>query len=103
MKIQESLTCPKCNGVHFTVKRETTFLYSYKLETHVAKENIKNDCNLPFLFDNREQIDNIEYLQCDECGTMYNYDASKDNSNIQLTILQKAIRSDYVNTPKFLG
>ena len=102
LKIHESLICPKCKGVHFTVKRETTYLYSYKLETP-APESIKNDSNLPFLFDNREQLTNIEYLQCDECGAMYTYDLPKDNPKAQLTILQKAIRCDYVNTPEYLG
>lgn len=103
LKIHESIICPKCKGAHFTIKRETTYLYSYKLKTAASKENIENDSNLPFLFDNREQIANIEYLQCDECGALYTYDLAKDNSNVQLTILQKAIRCDYVNAPEFLG
>ena len=103
LKIHESIICPKCKGTHFTVKRETTYLYSYKLEITPPEKSIENDSNLPYLFDNREQIDNIEYLQCDECGEMYTYDLGKDSPHVQLTILQKAIRCDYVNNPEFLG
>ena len=103
LKINQLIICPKCRVSHFTVKRETTYLYSYKLEMDIPEKNIENDSNLPYLFDNREQIYNIEYLQCDECGAMYTYDLEKDSPHVQLTILQKAIRCDYVNSPEFLG
>lgn len=103
MRIHEALICPECHGAYFTVKRETTYLYSYKLETPNTENITENDLNLPYLFDNREQISNKEYLQCDECGEKYSYDLKKDTPNIHFTILQKAIRSDYVNNPEFFG
>ena len=103
MKINESLICPKCNGKNFEIKHESTYLYTYKIDTVNGSIDGEGTENLPFLFDNREQVTNIEYLQCDKCSTMYTCDLAKDNSNIKLTILQKAIRCDHVDTPTYLG
>jgi uncharacterized protein YbaR (Trm112 family) len=103
MNINESLVCPKCNGTEFTVKREATYLYSYKLNTPISRELSDNEEALPFLFDNREQICDNEYLQCEKCGAQYPCDLEGAREKVHLTILQKAIRSYFENNPNFLG
>ena len=103
MKIDQALTCPKCQGTHFTVKREAAYLYTYKLDTPKAADWSKNEEVLPFLFDNREQTYDREYLQCEECGEKFPCELDLNGSQIEFTILQKAIRSDYIDTPEFLG
>lgn len=103
MDIKKSLICPKCNGIRFEIKREATFLYSYKLDTPLTGEWSNENETLPFLFDNREQLNSKEYVECKKCGTQYPCDLSNDNAKIHFTILQKAIRSDLVKDPEFLG
>lgn len=66
--------------------------------THTSEEAF-----LPFLFDYREQLDNYEYVECEDCHNRFACNISDPNSKIKLTILQKAIRSDYENNPGYLG
>jgi len=103
MDIKKSLTCPKCNGVHFEIKREATFLYSYTFDTPLNNEKSNDNEALPFLFDNREQLNSIEYIECKQCGGKYPCDLNNENNNIHFTILQKALRSDIVKDPEFFG
>lgn len=103
MNINETLICPKCNGVYFKVKREATYLYTYKLETPYTNERNTENESLPFLFDNREKIRSKEYLECETCRAQYACDLDELQNKIHFTILQKAIRSDFVNNPDFLG
>ncbi len=103
MNIDKHLVCPKCNGIYFEVKREATFLYSYKLDTPLTNElNLETDV-LPFLFDNREQLNSKEYIKCEDCGANFTCDLNNSNTKIHFTILQKAIQSDYIQNPEFLG
>jgi len=101
LKISESLVCPKCNSKNFEVKHEATYLYTYKIDTvNVNDEELEN---LPFLFDNREQTCFKEFIECNQCGTKYPCSFNKENQTVDLTIMKKAIRSDKVQTPEFLG
>lgn len=103
MNINKSLECPQCGGNYFSVKREATYLYSYKLESPSNEERNDNEEALPFLFDNREKIGGKEYLECDKCRTQYPCELDQLAGKIHFTILQKAIRSDSAKTPEFLG
>ena len=103
MNIDESLVCPKCNSTHFNIKREATYVYTYKLNTPDTVSNSKNESALPFLFDNREQTCSNEYLECEECGARYPCPFFNDTQRINLTILQKAIRADHKEEHDFFG
>jgi len=103
LKINESLQCPKCNSKNFEIKHEATFLYTYKIDiinSNIDEEGVEN---LPFLFDNRQQTCFKEYIECSTCGVKYPCSIDKNNQTIDLTIMQKAIRADNVETPEFLG
>lgn len=103
MNIDESLKCPNCNGLRFEVKREATYLYTYKIDTPSTSASNNEDASLPFLFDNREKIGGKEYLECEKCGSKYPCDLDELSNKIHFTILQKAIRSDNQINPQFLG
>lgn len=103
MRIKESITCAKCNGTHFTVKREATYLYSYNLDTPESGQWSKDPEALPFLFDNRELVQSNEYLQCENCGARFPCSLDERNNTINFTIERKAIRADNVTNPEFLG
>ena len=98
---KETLVCTKCSNKEFEMKREATYLYTYDMDNHekwLSKTEI-----LPFLFDNREQIDEKEYLVCKKCGSVYPCSLDKVSKEIELTILRKAVRADHQENPEFLG
>lgn len=103
MEIDKYLVCPECKDVHFEMKREATFLYTYKLDTPLTNNWSEKEEGLPFLFDYRELLDSKEYLECMNCGAKYSHSLEKGSPKIQLTILQKAIRTDNQENPQFLG
>jgi hypothetical protein len=103
MNINKSLTCPKCAGKSFEVKREATYIYTYKVNTPNLENLSANKEGLPFLFDNREKSASNEYLICLDCGAEYQCSLEEDGDKVNLTILQKAIRADNQENPQFLG
>jgi hypothetical protein len=103
MDINKSLKCPKCEGVSFEVKREATYVYTYKVNTPGVENLSDNKDGLPFLFDNREKTDSYEYLVCLDCGAKYPCSLEENGEKVNLTILQKAIRADSQENPQFLG
>lgn len=103
LKIDNSLICPKCKGSYFTMKREAAYLYTYKINTPDTGSWSKENEALSFLFDYREQLSDKEYLECEKCKAKFPCDAKLADENIDFTILQKAIRSEYTDNPEFLG
>lgn len=71
MNINEPLICPKCQGIYFEMKKEATYLYTYKLGTPLTSDGNYKDESLPFLFDNRDKLSSLEYLVCQGCGKQY--------------------------------
>lgn len=103
MKINEEITCPRCNNKNFEIKHEATYLYTYKIDSINANTHDNESENLPFLFDNRQQTSFKEYIECNKCGIRYPCSINTENQTIDLTIMRKAIRADNVETPEFLG
>lgn len=103
MKIDQSLTCPKCNGTYFTMKREAAYLYSYKISTPDTQNWSKEDEGLSFLFDYRDQLSDKEYLECHTCKAKFPCDLKMADEHVDFTILQKAIRAEYVDNADFSG
>lgn len=100
MITDESLICPICKGKNFIIKHESTYVYTYKIN----EQSVKNTEEiLPFLFDNREHTNLKQYLQCENCGAQFPCAFDITSEKINLTIIQQAIRSDYIKTPEFFG
>lgn len=99
----QTLSCPKCGNSSFELIREATYLYTYEIDS-LEKETWLNKTEaFPFLFYNREQIKEEENLKCKKCSTTYPCSLNKDNNEMKLIILQKALRSDSQDIPQFLG
>ncbi|MFZ5351896.1 MAG: hypothetical protein ACOZCL_04115 [Bacillota bacterium] len=103
MNLKDSLICPNCKSGSFDLKREATYLYTYKLETPLSEQNTRSEEALPYLFDNREKTCDREYLQCSTCGAKFPCTSDIANGRIHMTIVQKAVRTEHVNNPDFLG
>jgi DNA-directed RNA polymerase subunit RPC12/RpoP len=103
MELKESLKCPKCGGKDFVIKREATYLYTYKVNLEDMKKNDNKIPSLPFLFDSREKETSNEYIECEKCGEKYAISLDAQGKQIDFTIIQKAVRADYIENPEFLG
>lgn len=102
MNTERLITCPECGGRNFTVKREVTYLYSYRINTDNIDKTSDEMDSVPFLFDNREKEKSNEYIECDNCGARF--PVSNDTfGKGDMIILQKAIRSDHINNPEDFG
>ncbi|WP_425449209.1 hypothetical protein [Dethiothermospora halolimnae] len=100
MDINKSIKCPKCNGSNFLAKYEATYVYSYNIDT--ADISSKKE-TLPFLFDNREQCNTKQYIECQDCKEKYPCSFKQGEGEIDFTIIKKAIRAPHKETPEFLG
>ena len=103
MKLDQSLICPKCNGTYFTMKREAAYLYTYKIDTPATEHRSKESEGLSFLFDYREQLSDKEYLECESCNAKFPCDLKLADEHVDFTILQKAVRSEFVENADYLG
>jgi hypothetical protein len=85
------------------MKREAAYLYTYKISTPDAQNWSREEEGLSFLFDYRDQLSDKEYLECNQCKAKFPCDLKLADEHIDFTILQKAIRSEYVDNADFTG
>jgi DNA-directed RNA polymerase subunit RPC12/RpoP len=103
LDLSENLKCPRCSNNHFSIERTVTYVYSYKFDADNIEYVTDKTEALPFLFDNREKTDSVEYIKCEACGSKYPVSLDEYDKKINMTILEKAIRSDFINNPQYLG
>lgn len=103
MELSKNLCCPKCNSKEFEIKRKVTYIYTYKINNSIKDDNLDKAEELPFLFDNREKEESKEYLLCKDCRSKFPINLEEGNAKINFTILQKAIRADFIDNPEFVG
>lgn len=94
MRQISSIVCPACNKHNLILKYEVTYEYSYALDADAPGQ-----CNeiefLPYLYDNREQKEARQYIQCESCGAAYPCYIEEWNRGVNADSLQKAINSAY--------
>ncbi|MDF2613248.1 MAG: hypothetical protein K0S71_1034 [Clostridia bacterium] len=103
MHLHQTLKCPKCQGENFTAKYESTYVYSYKIDLPETDRSNTADDPVPYLFDNREQKGSTQYIECDHCKTKFPCEFTMDSKDVDFTIVQKAIRGNYVEDIGFWG
>ena len=63
-------SCPKCQNKELIIRREVSYVYSYKIEAD--EKSIESKLSeYPYLFYNREILDSKDYIQCTKCGTQF--------------------------------
>jgi transcription elongation factor Elf1 len=86
-----SFTCPACNGKTLVAKYEAKYVYSYIIDDDAP--GLKNTEEfLPFLYDNREQKEARQYIECSVCGAQFPCYFSEGNKGIDFKVFQKAVR-----------
>lgn len=96
MNDNELLVCPVCKNSNFLIKYEATYVYSYIIDSNAP--GLRNtDEFLPFMFDNREQKDTKQYLECNTCGSIFNCYFNQLDKKISAQDLQSAISLKNLN------
>ena len=82
------LTCPKCQNKELIIRREVSYVYSYKIDTD--EESIESKLQeYPYLFYNREILDSKDYIQCSKCGAQFPFSFGDNPKESKMTILKK--------------
>lgn len=84
--------CPACGGQKLLAKYEAKYIYSYIIDEN-SPGTLNTEEFYPFLYDNREQIESKQYVECTLCGTQYPCTFTTDNKGIDSKVLAQAIRS----------
>jgi hypothetical protein len=87
---ETSLICPVCHNSNFLIKYQATYVYSYIIDSDAPGLRNKEEF-LPFMFDNREQKDTKQFLECTSCGAMFKCYFNHWDNQVGLKALQDAI------------
>jgi hypothetical protein len=87
---ENNLVCPNCSNSNFLIKYEATYVYSYIIDSDAPGLRNKDEF-LPFMFDNREQKDTKQFLECITCGSKFRCYFNQWDNKIGLKTLQDAI------------
>lgn len=87
------LTCPKCHGNQFIMKYEASYVYSYRLDDDApGKYNVEEFRS--YVYDNREQKDSKQYLECQTCGATFPCYCDEWPTHIKKADLQAVLHMD---------
>ena len=94
------LVCPICKSNTFLIKYEATYVYSYFIDSDAP--GLRNTEEfLPFMFDNREQKETKQFLECNTCGSKYKCYFDYWDKKIAIKDLQAAIASSNISNSEF--
>lgn len=84
------LTCPNCHSNDLVVRLEASYVYSYVLDSDAP--GLKNtDEFLSFLYDERDQKETKQYVECISCGRKFTCYFNVWDKNSSLKALQEVI------------
>ncbi|MBR0600611.1 hypothetical protein [Sinanaerobacter chloroacetimidivorans] len=90
MNESKILVCPYCHNNYFHVKYESSFVYSYVIDSDAP--GLKNtDEFLSFQYDNREHKDARQYLECQSCWAQFPCSFNQWDKNMGIKDLQAVI------------
>lgn len=93
MSDYKEVICPVCNGSRFAIKYEAGYIYSYFIDHNAP--GLKNEGEfLPFLFDDRQQKESKQYVECMDCRAQFPCFFSVDTKGINHEDLQKIINKN---------
>ena len=90
----DPIICPVCNDNRLILKYETTYEYSYILDTNAPGLHNTKEL-LPYMYDSREQKDAQQYIECKTCRTRFPCYFDKWSDGITPQMIQERISSSY--------
>lgn len=90
MSAANRVICPVCRGHAFKIKYQVSYEYSYIIDANAP--GLKNSQEfLPFLYDDREQTDAKQFLECSTCGAKYPCYFTEWEQGANIEALQRAV------------
>lgn len=84
----KEIICPACKSSKLMIKYEAKYVYSYAIDNDAP--GFKNTTELlPFMYDNREQTEAKQYIECNACGAQYPCFYSLGSNALDFKLLQK--------------
>lgn len=90
---KKQFTCPACGGKKLMAKYEAKYVYSYRIDSD-SPGILNTDEFYPFLYDNREQTESKQFIECTACGAQYPCSFTTDNKGIKSEVLEQAMQSN---------
>lgn len=89
--------CTVCNGNHLLLKYQATYEYSYVIDYDAP--GLCNDKELlSYLYDNREQKEAKQFIQCGTCGAKFPCYFGEWNGGVTAKRVQDAISAAHSET-----
>ncbi len=92
----DRVICPVCHDNHLILKYEATYEYSYIIDSNAPGRNNTKEL-LPYMYDDREQKDTKQYIECKTCGTSYPCYFDKWTEGINAETIQKVLDSAHIS------
>jgi hypothetical protein len=86
------ITCPACHGDAFKMKYRVSYEYSYIIDANAPGLKNKKEF-LPFLYDDREQKEAQQFLECSNCGAQYPCYFTEWEQGANIEALQRAVNA----------
>jgi len=84
------LTCPNCHSSDLVIRLEASYVYSYALDSD-APGRKNTDEFLSFMYDDRDQKEIKQYVECISCGRQFTCYFNTWDKNNSLKELQNTI------------
>lgn len=92
----DRLICPRCGGDKFRIKYQVSYEYTYIIDADAP--GLKNNKRFfPFLYDDRQQIDGQQFLECITCGAQFPYYCTEWDEGVSKESLQRAVQSSQLH------
>lgn len=93
MSYLNRLICPVCNNSNLFIKYEATYVYSYAINGNAP--GTKNTIEfLPYLYDNREQTETKQYIECNFCKAKFPCVFDQWDNGIDIDAIQESINKE---------
>jgi len=96
----DSPVCPVCGQNQLVLKYEAVYEYSYIIDGNAPGLNNTKEL-LPYMYDNREQKDATQYIECRTCKTRYPCYFNKWTEGMNAETIQKALQSAYLDKQQY--
>jgi hypothetical protein len=86
----DRIFCPACTNDRLALKYEATYEYTYIIDSDAPGRGNTKEL-LPYLYDNREQKEAKQYIECSTCGATYPCFFDKWTEGINPDALRKVL------------
>lgn len=93
----KGFSCPVCGCSSLMMKYEASYVYSYALDSDAPGTKNMSEF-LPFLYDNREQKDMKQYIECNKCGTQFPCYFHEWNPNMDASAIKTVLNQGSSDT-----